>query len=890
MTCALCGGPEADDGALCPACDRLSSSFTRTLGDERHTVGTRESGSPTPTPDFAPGHSFGGRYTIVELVGAGGMGQVFKALDRELNRTVALKLIRPGLQTRVDSIQRFRRELTMAQKVSHPNVCRVHDLGEVDGALYISMEFVDGQVLEDLMRSMGHLSPRQTIAIGRQICDGLQAVHDRKIVHRDVKPSNVMVDKAGHAVLMDFGMAYTPGDERLTSEGSVLGTLAYLSPEHARGQPVDVRSDLYALGVILFEMLAGRRPPGDDVPLPMALREAGERCPPPSHFVPEVPGALDAVVLRCLERDPARRFASGAELEQALAQALGALSTMLMTAPQPAPAAPPPGRSRWLAGAGIAAVLAAGVAVSRLLPPPSPPAVGPISVAALPLGYEGPRENAYLKDVVPLVIGEALRAAPGVEVAPFASSRGFSPQEDVRSVARQLGVGYVLAGRIEAKDGQARVSLVLTRADGKLAWEGGRPSTTAGLLAETDRLTDSVLGALGHRPPAQRGPTPSPRALELYFQGQTFLEGWDVERNYVRAEEAFRAAVAADETFAPARAGLAQALFRLYRQTNDARLIEQAQTQAERAIALGPSLPEGHLAQGVVLLARGRSVEATAAFQKAETLAPADDNVARQIARAYETLNRPEEAERMYQRAIDLRPAYWQNYNDTAAFHQRRGELEKAKQLFAKVIELRPSSGTGYKNKAAVHMWAGEFEAAEPLLVTALRLSPTAGAHTNLGFVYYALGRYEDSAREYRAATESGATGAEAFGSLGDAYRQMGRTQEARAAYASAIALAEERLRVNPSDTVLQAGLGMFLAGAARCPEGRAKARAAVATPGAPAEVHYYAAVAHAVCGDRAEAVRQTVRAIERGSLADLKTNPDLKAVRDDPSVRSLLR
>jgi serine/threonine-protein kinase len=777
----------------------------------------------------------------------------------------------------------------MAQQVTHPNVCRVHDLGEVQGALYISMEFVHGQALEDLMRSVGHLSPRQTIALGRQVCAGLGAVHERHIVHRDLKPSNVMVDRSGHAVLMDFGMAYHPGDNRLTSEGSVLGTLAYLSPEHARGQTVDVRSDIYALGVILYEMLTGRRPPGDNGPLPLALREAAERCPPPSQFVPEVPGAVDAVVMRCLERESGRRFASAADLEQALAQSASALSTMLMTAPHAMPPARPPWRRRIAAGAGIAAFLAAGIAVSRLVPPTSPIAPKTASMAVLPLGYDGPLDSAYLKDVLPLVIGEALRAAPGVEVAPFGSSRGFSSSEDVLSVVRQLGVGYVLAGRIDVKDQQARIALVLTSADGKVTWQDSRPAATAGLLAEADRMTDAVLEALGRRPPAQRGPSRSAHALELYVQGQTFLEGWDVERNFARAEEAFRAAVAADEGFGPAHAGLALAQFRLYRETKDPRLVEQAQAQAERAIALEPSLPESHLALGVIRLARGRSVEAAAAFQKAEELAPADDNVCRQIAKAYATLARPDDAERMFQRAIDLRPGYWENYNDKGLFHLRRGERDKAKDLFDKVIEVRPSSDTGYLNKATIHLWAGDFQAAEPLLVTALRLNPTSEGHTNLGLVYYSLGRYEEAAREYRAATESGATGAEAFGNLGDAYRQMGKQTEAREAYMRGIELAEERLRVNPRDATIRSNLAMFLAGSGRCPAARREARQAAA--GSPStDVHYYAALAYAICGDQADAIRHTLKALASGSVADLRTNPDMRDVRADAAVRRLLK
>jgi len=209
------------------------------------------------------------------------MGHVYKAIDRNIGKTVALKLVRPAAAGQGLARERFRRELALAQAVTHPNVCRVHDLGEVEGALYISMEFVEGQTLDDLIQSVGHLSAKQTVALGRQICAGLQAIHERGIVHRDLKPGNIMVDRSGRPILMDFGLAFHQGTDRLTGAGSVLGTLAYLSPEQARGRTTDHRSDLYGVGLILFEMLTGRHPPGDQSSVPLALREADERCPAP---------------------------------------------------------------------------------------------------------------------------------------------------------------------------------------------------------------------------------------------------------------------------------------------------------------------------------------------------------------------------------------------------------------------------------------------------------------------------------------------------------------------------------------------------------------------------------------------------------------------------------
>src|SRR5207237_2877761 len=155
---------------------------------------------------------------------------------------------------------------------------------------------------------------KQTIAIGRQICAGLEAIHARQIVHRDLKPANVMIDRFGHAILMDFGLAYHHGRERLTGKGAILGTLAYISPEQAHGQPTDARTDIHAVGLVLFEMLTGRRAPGDGGTAPLALRELAERCPPPSRFAPDIPRELDTIVLRCLEREPSRRYLSASEL------------------------------------------------------------------------------------------------------------------------------------------------------------------------------------------------------------------------------------------------------------------------------------------------------------------------------------------------------------------------------------------------------------------------------------------------------------------------------------------------------------------------------------------------------------------------------------------------
>jgi tetratricopeptide (TPR) repeat protein/tRNA A-37 threonylcarbamoyl transferase component Bud32/TolB-like protein len=889
MRCAHCGALNPGEKGPCPHCDPTRASPTPTKADD---PSTRTSAllerAPTQSLRFEPGQAFGERYTIVEEVGSGGMGQVHKAIDRQLGKTVALKLIRPEIAAESAALQRFRRELALAQQVSHANVCRVHDLGEVEGTVYISMEYVEGQTLSDLIQSMGHLSPRQTVALGRQICAALRAIHERGIVHRDLKPANIMVDRSGHAIVMDFGLAYHHAHDHITKAGAVMGTLAYLSPEQARGKATDQRSDIYSLGLVLFEMLTGRRPPGDGGSVPLALRDPQDACPGPGRIMADIPDSLDALVLRCLERDPARRFPSADELDRSLAHASTALSSGVSSRLRVL--AGQPGRP-WPFVASAAAFLLlviGGVLLYQIRPSPAPEA--PRSLALMPLTYDGPVEKAYLKDAIPAMLAGGLRASPGLRVAPFPSSRTFRDEEDLREVGQQLGVGSVVQGQLKILGQKYQASFHASSIpDGKQTWSRTVEGDAETLISRTTELAGEIASAFGEPPlPAGAGGSRNTQALEHYLRGRVLLEGWDIEKSYVRAEEAFRKAIALDAQFAEAHAMLALALWTHYRATQDTTLVQPAVDAAVRATSLAPSLPETQLALGVVELGRGRSAEAADAFRKALKLAPADDAVCRLIADTYFALDRHDDAERMYQKAIELRPGYWESYNYKGAFHLQRGELEKAKALFRKVIELRPATQLGYSNLASTHIWAGEMKEAEPLLETALKIQPTAAVRNNLGLVYYATDRFEDAAREFRAAIELGQNAAR-WGNLGDAYRQMGRGTDARDAYARAIELGEARLRVNATDAQARAALSLHLAGAGRCGDARSEVERTVAEADTIPIIHFYAAVAHAVCGDREAASRDAARAVAGGVVAEIRTNPDLRKVVGETRLRKLL-
>jgi serine/threonine-protein kinase len=815
------------------------------------------------------------------------MGLVFKALDHALGRTVALKLVPPSVAGQARTLERFKRELLLAQRVTHPNVCRVYDLGEVEGIRFISMEYIDGQSLTDWIQAVGSLSPRQTVTVARQICSGLTAIHEQNIVHRDLKPSNIMLARSGHAVVMDFGLAYQEAADRLTAAGEVLGTLAYLSPEQAAGKTLDPRSDLYSLGLILFEMLTGRRPPGDSGRIPLALRDKDERCPPPSQFSPEVPPSLDALVLRALERDPDDRFQSAKDLSTALER----VEFDRAPAAEPSGGDRRPRRQRWALAVASVALLAAvflGLLLFRSSPPPGGARPG---LAVLPLRYEGPGEQAYLAPLLSFLVSEDLRGSRGLEVVAFASSRSFAPLEDARDVARQLEVPWVLRGTLRVRGTRFEVELELESESGQPGWSRRAEGEVKELPAASGQLSSEIARALGTKlAVASIDTRHDPEALERYLEGKRFLEGWDAEQNHTRAAEAFAKALEHEANFAEARAGLALSLWARYDVSREPDLVERAFEQARLAVAGDPSLPEAHLALGVVELGRGQSAEAAASFERALAMAPGDDAVCRRIGDAYANLGREADAERMYQRAIDLRPAYWENHNRKAVFYLRRGNLAEAKALFREVIRLRPESDTGYSNLAAAHILSGELEAAEPLLRAALRIQPSAHAHNNLGFVCYSRGRFAEAAAEFQKATQASPGYPTPWGNLGDSYRQLEKREEARAAYTRAVELAEARVRVNPEDAESRAFLASALAGLARCSESAEEARRASTQQPGNGRVHYLAAVASMLCGDRSSAVRHAGEAVRRGFLVDVRTNPDLKPLQKDPAIQALLR
>jgi serine/threonine protein kinase len=272
----------------------------------------------TPIQELTAGSTFANRYQIIEELGKGGMGKVYKVFDREVQAKMALKLIRPELSAEKKTIDRFRNELKIARDISHKNVCRMYDLGRDAGTYFITMEYVSGEDLRSFVRRSRQLAVSTAIFIAEQICEGLAEAHRLGVVHRDLKPSNIMIDKEGDAKIMDFGIARSISVQGITGAGAMIGTPEYMSPEQVEGKEVDQRTDIYSLGIILYEMLTGQVPFEGDIPFAVGVKQKSEIPKDPRGLNAQIPLDLSRLILRCLEKDKARRYQNAGELRSNL--------------------------------------------------------------------------------------------------------------------------------------------------------------------------------------------------------------------------------------------------------------------------------------------------------------------------------------------------------------------------------------------------------------------------------------------------------------------------------------------------------------------------------------------------------------------------------------------
>ena len=669
---------------------------------------------------LAAGSRLAGRYRILELVGVGGMGMVYKAEDEQLGLPVAIKVLRPDLAQDGRRIERFKQELVLARQVSHPNVVRIHDIGHDGELVFLSMDFVAGRPLNDLIADEGRLSPERAAGIARQIAEGLAVAHDAGVVHRDLKPGNVLVDEAGRAAISDFGVARSLAGPGQTLPGAVVGTLDYLSPEQARGGEVDGRTDLYALGILLHEMLTGELPfRGGSAAEVLAQRLTGVTRDVRAAGV-EVPPGLAAVVRRLLQREPARRYQSARELLADLDRLHGVRRL--------------PWRRAALAAVIVLSLLAAGWTVRERFrlagqtAAPKPAAAAPRhAVALLPLADEtGGGDLAWVASGLPEMLAAALAEGPGLRV--LDSQRVFDTlralqvppgplsEAEARRLAELLDADRLVSGRVRAAGGRLRIDLSLISAD--LPGLPAQSLQAESAPADAFHLIDGLGTTLRERlaaPPLAAAPvvSHSPAALSAYAEGLADLRRGDAL---------------------------------------------EAVTPLERAVALDRGYSAAWVQLARAREALGRREAALEAARSAVATLGADGSRSAYEARAIEArlLGRPEKAQEILARLAERYPHDVETRIELAEAYGEQGSLDRAIAALLGVVRLAPHHSRAWYLLGKYSIQAGNArQAIDEYLVHALVVQNQLGSEKGRADVLNAFGVAYRELGELERATES---------------------------------------------------------------------------------------------------------------------------------------
>ena len=466
----------------CPKCHFDNPKDTFFCGKCGAKLPTEEISAPTETLETAKeelttGSTFAGRYQIIEELGKGGMGKVYKANDTKIKEKIALKLIKPEVAADKKTIERFSNELKFARKIRHGNVCQMFDLNEEQGIHYITMEYVRGEDLKKLIRKMGQLSVGQVIPIAKQVCDGLAEAHRLGVVHRDLKPQNIMLDEEGNARIMDFGIARSITGKGITGAGVMIGTPEYMSPEQGEVKEVDQRSDIYSLGVILYEMVTGRVPFEGETPLGIAMKHKSEMPKHPKELNAQVPDDLNLVILKCLEKDKEKRYQSAGEVRSELEKIEKGIPTTERVVPKRKPITSKEITIKFglkkllIPSLVVLALVIIAVIIWQLLPRKKTVSLGSgkSSIAVLPFADLSPqKDQEYFCDGMAEALLNALTNIKDLHVAARTSAFSFKDKEqDIREIGKKLNVKTVLEGSVRKADKQLRISVQLINiADG----------------------------------------------------------------------------------------------------------------------------------------------------------------------------------------------------------------------------------------------------------------------------------------------------------------------------------------------------------------------------------------------------------------------------------------
>ncbi len=755
----------------CPKCNFDNPDGTNFCGNcGEPLLSSKKAGLPhtktfqTSLKELARGSTFANRYEVIEELGKGGMGKVYRVFDKTIKEEIALKLINLEIAGDERTIERFSSELKIARKIAHRNVCRMFDLGEEEGTHFITMEYVPGESLKSMIGMMGQLSAAQVVFLAKQVCEGLAEAHRLGIVHRDLKPSNIIIDKEGNARIMDFGIARSLKEKGITGAGVMIGTPEYMSPEQVEAEEVDKRSDIYSLGVILYEMVSGQLPFAGETALSIALKHKTETPLDLKQFNAQIPEELNRVILKCIEKDKEKRYQETKELISELSKIEERITTGERIIPKRKPITSEEiretFRKRWVMIAALfMLVVVAGIAIlyfgrRKAEPPPKEK-----MLVVLPFKNLGPPADEYFADGITEEITSRLAALQGLGVISRTSAIQYKDtNKTIKQIRDELGIDYALEGSVrwdrsaEGK-GRVRVTPQLVRvSDDSHLWSERYDRVIEDIFSVQSEIAEQVAQQLDLKvlEPERRAlnaqPTDNLEAYDYYLRGlEHESRGWAYLDNqeFEQAIEMLEKATDLDPDFALAYVRISRIHSRMYHfgigRTEER--LEKSRKAVDRALELQPDLPEAHQALAIYYY-RG-FLDYDRAAEIFESLQRARPNISPSILGYIQRRKGMwEQSVATLERAFRLNPREPQIAYETGLCYISMRRYEEAEEWFNRVLLINPDHLTAQLGKVAIYVLSeGNTKEAKALLETLPQ-------HPLTDYMWYTLGMLERNYQE----------------------------------------------------------------------------------------------------------------------------------------------